>query len=423
MKPRSATCVAILLVLLVVQAALASETGTVVEVVDGDTLKVELGGALEKIRLIGVDTPETVHPQKPVEFFGKEAAAFTRRMALNRVVRLEEDPEGDTRDKYGRLLRYVFLPDGKLLNAEIIAQGYGHAYTRFPFSRMEEFRALEREAREATRGLWGAEGASQPTPEHDEAHPQERTAPSADGEQTVYVTHTGTKYHRGGCKYLAHSSIPISLKDVTRRYRPCLVCNPPAFESGGEERPGPAPEGSVGAAPSTAAPPETDGSADPVVYVTRTGTKYHRAGCRYLARSSIPMKLSTASKSYGPCSACTPPVPKEASRIRSRGMPAPEDAASSTNHERGPTIEGVGPVAQLGCAIRVVGRANHARHLHLQRKAAGKEPSCSGAVDFGALPGAAYHTRHATMTVSRAVVLGSHRALVALTLGTPVVVA
>jgi micrococcal nuclease len=122
---------------------------TVVRVVDGDTL--ELDGE-ERVRLIGVDTPETVHPNKPVERFGKEASAFTRRMAEGRRVRLEFDQE--LRDRYNRTLAYVYLDDGMFLNAEIIRQGYGHAYTRFPFKYFEEFRAYEREARAQRRGLW-----------------------------------------------------------------------------------------------------------------------------------------------------------------------------------------------------------------------------------------------------------------------------
>ena len=126
----------------------------VTRVVDGDTLIVELEGREARVRLIGVDTPETVHPQKPVEHFGKEASAFTKRMADGKAVRLKTDDQVGDRDRYGRLLRYVYLPDGQLLNAEIIAQGYGFAYTRFPISKMEEFRALEREARKKGRGLW-----------------------------------------------------------------------------------------------------------------------------------------------------------------------------------------------------------------------------------------------------------------------------
>ena len=122
-----------------------------VRVVDGDTLLLD---GDERVRLIGVDTPESVDPRRPVEEFGKEAAAFTRRLAEGRRVRLEFDQE--PRDRYGRTLAYVYLEDGTFLNAEIIRQGYGHAYTRFPFRYTEEFRSYEREAREQRRGLWAA---------------------------------------------------------------------------------------------------------------------------------------------------------------------------------------------------------------------------------------------------------------------------
>src|SRR3989338_2228986 len=117
----------------------------VMKVIDGDTLKLSNG---ETVRLIGVDTPETVHPAKPVQYFGKEASAFTKRLAEGKAVRLEYDQQR-TEDKYGRTLAYVYIDDGRMLNSEIIMQGYGFAYTKFPFKRMEEFRALESEAREA----------------------------------------------------------------------------------------------------------------------------------------------------------------------------------------------------------------------------------------------------------------------------------
>lgn len=120
--------------------------------VDGDTLVIEMNGGSEKVRLIGVDTPETVHPQKPVEHYGKEASAFTQRMVENKMVRLEYDWQ--QRDKYGRLLAYVYLEDGTFLNAEIIKQGYGFAYTRFPFKYLDEFREYEKQARESKLGLW-----------------------------------------------------------------------------------------------------------------------------------------------------------------------------------------------------------------------------------------------------------------------------
>ena len=139
--------------------AAAAAPGQVVErVVDGDTIIVEGVG---RVRLIGVDTPETVHPNRPVEFFGKEASAFAKRLLEGKRVRLEYDQE--RHDRYGRTLAYVYLDDGTFVNAEIIRRGYGHAYTRFPFRHIEAFREFEREARDNRRGLWGAAvGGSDP---------------------------------------------------------------------------------------------------------------------------------------------------------------------------------------------------------------------------------------------------------------------
>lgn len=123
--------------------------------IDGDTLVTQQLGT---VRLIGVDTPETVHPRCPPQFFGREAAAFTRGLALGRRARLDFD--GPRRDRYGRTLAYVHLDDGGFLNAEIIRRGYGYVYTRFPFRYLEEFRALERRAREAGLGLWATDQGS-----------------------------------------------------------------------------------------------------------------------------------------------------------------------------------------------------------------------------------------------------------------------
>ena len=132
--------------------------------VDGDTIIVEKIG---KVRLIGVDTPETKHPRKPVEYFGKEASAFTKKMVEGKKVRLEYDWQ--RKDRYGRVLAYVYvmtndvkdMPEFKnrtsielMLNAELIKQGYGHAYTRYSFKYLEQFRKYEEEARKNKRGLW-----------------------------------------------------------------------------------------------------------------------------------------------------------------------------------------------------------------------------------------------------------------------------
>jgi micrococcal nuclease len=123
-------------------------------VVDGDTLEVNLEGKTYKVRLIGVDTPETVAPGRAVERFGKEASQFTRSKLEKKTVYLAFD--WDLYDRYGRLLAYVYLPDRTCFNAELIRLGYGHAYTKYPFQFLEEFRKLEAEARKAKRGLWGS---------------------------------------------------------------------------------------------------------------------------------------------------------------------------------------------------------------------------------------------------------------------------
>lgn len=123
---------------------------------DGDTITVNMNGTSERIRMIGVDTPETQDPRTSVQCFGKVASEFTKSLIGNQSVRLEADPVNTNRDRYNRLLRYVYLPDGKLVNAEIIKQGYGFAYTLFPFEKLEEFRGYEARAREQNLGLWNA---------------------------------------------------------------------------------------------------------------------------------------------------------------------------------------------------------------------------------------------------------------------------
>ncbi len=130
----------------------AGEQQAVVErAVDGDTV-VLVGG--DRVRYIGVDTPELHHPRKPVQFYAREAMEFNRRMVEGRAVRLEFDVE--RRDKYGRLLAYVYLPDGTFVNAELVRQGYAQLLTFPPNVKyVALFRKLQTQAREANRGLWG----------------------------------------------------------------------------------------------------------------------------------------------------------------------------------------------------------------------------------------------------------------------------
>jgi len=96
---------------------------TVTSIVDGDTLKVDMNGTIETLRLIGIDTPETVDPRKPVQCFGTEASNKARALLLGQKVRIESDSSQDTRDKYGRLLVYVYRSDGLFFNKSMVEQG------------------------------------------------------------------------------------------------------------------------------------------------------------------------------------------------------------------------------------------------------------------------------------------------------------
>jgi micrococcal nuclease len=217
-------------------------------VIDGDTVTIAGVGS---VRLIGVDTPETVDPRKPVQRFGQEASTFLRALVHNKMVRLEY---GQQRiDQHRRTLAYLYLPDGTFVNAEIVKQGYGHAYTAFPFRHMEEFRGYERAARAGNRGLWATGPVLGVL----------ASPPPNDTQATVYVTRTGAKYHAAGCRFLARSQIPMPLGEAAARYGPCSVCNPPALNP----TTAPVPTVSV---PRTPAPPRS------VTSSTKRGTQCSR---------------------------------------------------------------------------------------------------------------------------------------------------
>ena len=127
----------------------------VIRVVDGDTLDINYGATEEKVRLIGINTPETVDPRKAVECFGKEASARMTGLAGGKIVRLEMDDSQSQRDIYGRLLAYVYLEDGEMLNRKMIAEGYAYEYTYMtPYRYQAEFREIQTLAKTSNRGLW-----------------------------------------------------------------------------------------------------------------------------------------------------------------------------------------------------------------------------------------------------------------------------
>lgn len=130
-------------------------SGRVVRVVDGDTADVRIGAEVERVRLIGINAPESADPRREVECFGPEAAAKAAELLRRQTVFLEADPTQGDRDRFGRLLRYLWLTDGRMVNYELVANGYAYEYTfDAPYRYQALFKAAESRAREQGRGLW-----------------------------------------------------------------------------------------------------------------------------------------------------------------------------------------------------------------------------------------------------------------------------
>lgn len=130
----------------------------VLRIVDGDTIVVDVRGNKETVRLLGIDTPETVDPRKPVQCFGKAASAKMKSFVQGKSVILVDDRTQGNRDVYRRLLRYVYLPDSvwTFVNGEMVKQGYAFSYRQYPTRMLEKFNLLEKYAREHNLGLWSA---------------------------------------------------------------------------------------------------------------------------------------------------------------------------------------------------------------------------------------------------------------------------
>lgn len=141
----------------VVSSSAAARTDALVtKVVDGDTIDVQFSDTTKaRVRFVGIDTPETVDPRKSVQCFGPEASAHMKALLSGQHVTLEAKPDED-KDKYGRLLRYVFL-DGKDIGASMLADGYAVSLCKsFPHPRCVEYDALEQNAQSEHLGRWSA---------------------------------------------------------------------------------------------------------------------------------------------------------------------------------------------------------------------------------------------------------------------------
>jgi micrococcal nuclease len=132
-----------------------AEVYRVVKVVDGDTLDVDMNGTATRIRIIGIDTPETVDPRKPVQCFGKEASNRAKEILSGQFITLIADESQGNTDKYSRLLRYITLPDGSDYGLTMISEGYAHEYTyNIPYEKQADYKRAEIDARNSNSGLW-----------------------------------------------------------------------------------------------------------------------------------------------------------------------------------------------------------------------------------------------------------------------------
>lgn len=224
----------------------------VVNVVDGDTVDVNLNGEEYRLRFIGVDTPETKHPSKPVEFFGKEASEFTKYSLLNKTVYLEKDVS-DT-DRYGRLLRYIWLvqPTKALTDDEInllqfnsilVKGGYANNYPYPPDVKYNKYYTeLEKYAKNNNLGLWRGENTSNSNLQTDEskkfnnsnnANSGEKNPPVKIDPEAKYIGNSNTmKFHYPACKSV-NDIKPENIVNlysfeeaINQGYEPCGRCKP-----------------------------------------------------------------------------------------------------------------------------------------------------------------------------------------------------
>jgi endonuclease YncB( thermonuclease family) len=280
-------------------------------IVDGDTLVVEVEGVERTIRLIGVDTPESVHPTEPVEPFSREASQFLSNLLLGESVYIVHDTATAPEDRYGRTLAYLHRwPDGLFVNLEIVRQGYGKAYLDYPFEYLDLFSALESKARDSGKGLWAGMA---PDP----------FVTVSSGTKLLSLLEFAAAKHGVRYSLLEESSESVIADSHAGKLSEILplICAGLGLqaqlvegiwtmsESPTETEAGPTVE-TTSAEPSASTAQAIVESPSPqltgdTVYITKTGSKYHAPGCRYLRKSKIPISRSEAiARGYTPCGVC-----------------------------------------------------------------------------------------------------------------------
>ncbi len=315
----------------------------VVRVIDGDTAVLLMDGKETKVGLIGVDTPRTF--QEPAEIYRVEASLFIENLLTGESVYVEYEPGLSNLDKYGRLLAYLFrAPDGLFVNLEIIRQGYGRVYAQYPFQYMELFRFYGRSAAVAEKGLWAP---SKPDPVASNPIREPETLPLDSGnrdaktpdeiineqlealedmrrekldeydlkKEEIHTRHgqnwdeinrregaSGADFER---EYRRYNRELQTLEKEWRAWLEVYNDEKDAIECG--ERLTSSPTG-YPLIPDSSDGDEIWDEDEVTVYITETGGKYHRAGCRYLLKNKRAISLKNAKAGgYGPCPVCNPP--------------------------------------------------------------------------------------------------------------------
>ncbi len=198
-------------------------------IVDGDTICVNYNGVSEKVRLIGVDTPETVHPTIGEEAYGHEASDYTMARLSNQIIELELDVQ--ERDQYGRLLAYIWI-GSELFNETLVREGYAQVSTYPPnIKYVDRFTAAQTAARDAGRGLWGIEQSTS-TPIDPGQDKQLVKNSSPPGSFKYLGSIKSNKYHYPTCKYVEtinpENLIGFHSKAEAEAagYYPCTYCDP-----------------------------------------------------------------------------------------------------------------------------------------------------------------------------------------------------
>lgn len=169
---------------------------TVTSVVDGDTIKISMNGTTETLRLIGMDTPETVDPRKPVQCFGVEASNKAKELLSGKQVRIETDASQGTRDVYGRLLVYVHRSDGLFFNKHMIEEGYAYEYTyNTPYKYQAEFKSAQQSAEANQKGLWSPNTCNGDASTGTESNNDTQTQSQSSGGKYYTSSHHTAKYY------------------------------------------------------------------------------------------------------------------------------------------------------------------------------------------------------------------------------------